>query len=132
MSKYVRTNDGIYELNPNNYVVELGFDDFVTINAVHKGILGIKSDSILQQADTIKELCDGFCLEVESEHYHNCLTNLLNNIFVNYKAFMRNYNNWFERLKYGEVTKLSGYGFIKTDKGLIYVCKVEDGGLRLI
>ena len=111
--KYIRTKDGIYEV--------VGFDDeciipspIIKINGKLTHCSGYKN---CKQADTIDELCDKFVVRDGFDKY--CLE-----IDSNYESLKN--NNW-----------LTGdwvvYGAIWTDKGLIYVAKMnENGALCLI
>ena len=70
---------------------------------------------IIKTADTIKELCDGWVLE--SEAYTS-------GFFVIYNT--KDNNQIMKNVKPFEYEKL--FAFIKTDKGLIYVAKINDKG----
>jgi hypothetical protein len=67
----------------------------------------VRTSDIVRKADTIEELCDEFICDK----------------FV--------HNNLKELLEFGELGKFIGgtiYGAIWTDKGLIYVAKMNDKG----
>ena len=102
--KYVRTRDTIYE------IVEDRHDNMWLVVKEHKpNDYNIKVSLLraIKQADTIEELCDEFVCE----HYISANTNDLRKL------------------------KPSGliYGAIWTDKGLIYVAKMnEKGKLELL
>ena len=127
--KYIRTIDGIYEYN-NSYIIEndtlylVVFDDVYT----DYGVNGKYSKGkILNQADTIEELCDGFYNDILNDF--DCFGFDKLYIYHDFESFKdgwisyRVHDNW----------KGNGYGFIKTDKGLIYVAKMnEEGELKLI
>lgn len=111
--KYIRTKCGkiVKHPHPNDEVFTFRYE-------------------IEKVADTIEELCDGFYLEIESDCYTNNVIGISKNIFFKFKPFVRNYLYWKQN---DEATKVNGYGFIKTDKGLIYVAKLNDKGeLELI
>ena len=101
--KYIRTENGIYELcwvNNDEYY------------STKKGIF--HASQILKQSDTIEELCDEFV----------GVSKVLSTI---------DYFIITDRLaikKPNEIITFSGgiYGAIWTDKGLIYVAKMNDKG----
>lgn len=104
--KYIRTKDGIFEVVKED-------DEWVDIisnfERKTKCQCCIKKKGIIKQADTIEELCDEFVVEDRDEFaiFHN--------------------------LKLAKQTKGIIYGAIWTDKGLIYVAKMnEKGELELI
>ena len=101
--KYIRTKNGIYEIiNENETFYECVGKIFISKDIFyHKDRL----------ADTIEELCDEFVCDnkiVNVEH------DLENNLWVDDKLF--------------EDIKDIVYGAIWTDKGLIYVAKMNDKG----
>ena len=103
--KYIRTKDGIYEciweiteINGKNY-----------INVRYDGIL--YREEILKQADTIEELCDGYIVESK-----NNPAKWFEMTCEEYGRRKPKFNNWII------------YAYIKTDKGLIYVAKMNDTG----
>lgn len=134
--KYIRTKDG-YIIDTSIYktVVERTFNGkVVAIDLNHWGqdndkhITWIDVKNIIKQADTIEELCDEFVCNnsllkptfikrddegYPLETYHQGIINSFKN-GVNYKNY-----DWF--------------GAIWTDKGLIYVAKLNNKGeLELI
>lgn len=143
-SRYIRTKDGrIFDLESkeissieyidkntaiNEYKVECAFYTIYYYNGLkghylecdNKGGYScdfIEEKDILKQADTIKELCDEFVVKDSFDKY--CLE-----IDANYEALKC--NGWFN----GDYLI---YGAIWTDKGLIYVAKMnENGELELI
>lgn len=110
--KYIRTKGGIFR----------------TSGATEAHIYGewrsISKIKVIKEADTIWELCDGFYIDVcgpifekqfiysKEEYYdfHYMITQCLNESNIKYKA----------------------YGFIKTDKGLIYVSELKDKDMVLL
>ena len=113
MKKYVRTKDGIYELKVNEELKAQKTSNYFYIQ--HKGygcnLLYDKQDlKKFKQADTIEELCDG------------------------YLCFTKSNKNWVVTENY-ETAKLYAergckvYACILTDKGLIYVAKMNDKGV---
>ena len=90
MSKYVRTKDRVYEINPTLT------DEQIDIS------LGKNTP----RADAIEELCDEFVVIVDGKHY------------IRVPASNPNFQT---------------YGAIWTEKGLIYVAKMnEKGELELL
>ena len=110
--KYIRTKDGRIVAIPNKSNFILYDDDKLVIDTTKKGqacIYGI----VNKQANTIEELCDEFV--IDSEIYGHIYWTLGLEVF--------------KRLK----TKDNFYGAIWTDRGLIYVAKMnEKGELELL
>ena len=106
--KYIRTANGIYDIEtaPIVYVDDVKCVEFLA------GKFTSRYEKIIQESDTIEELCDEFV------YYHHLLTteekqnkDYLNTLYM-----------------FNDV-----YGAIWTDKGLIYVAKMnEKGELELI
>ena len=116
--KYVRTNNGIYEIATKEQVEHLGYyyDDSITYIKTHNGIK-IASETIASDDDIIK-LCDGVIVEERG-----------------------NPNNWFimETDEFADTPKdeimiknWTYKAFIKTNKGLLYVAELKNGELKLI
>ena len=108
--KYIRTKDGIYEIISDDYGCEIPVycdNDF--------GEKYIQEEDVIKFADTIEELCDEFVI-----------------ILGNGKRIItkkHNFKYYFDR-NY-KIIKI--YGAIWTDKGLIYVAKMnEKGELELL
>ena len=84
------------------------------------GYIVIGKNNVLAQADTIEELCDGFYIDDK-----------LLNRFNKYAMFEK---DQYEKFKDITITYTKGkiplvaYGFVKTDKGLIYVAKMDSEG----
>ena len=99
--KYIRTKDGIAKVkNEWEYVVGgINIDDVFFADS-----------EILKQADTIEELCDQFVYVTNNGNHY--------------------VKNNHEAIHYfiGEERPVSYYGAIWTDKGLIYVAKMNDKG----
>ena len=117
MSKYIRTKDRILEYPQNEHLKQFVRDDEVACFKPKGGYL--EWQKIIKQADSIEELCDRFVIidfdiSCEPKFYYK---SEINNIY--------NLKNW----------KISNilYGAIWTDKGLIYVAKMnKEGELELI
>ena len=111
--RYIRTDNEVYDteelwedsrLNGKPYVTKLGW-------CIYK-------ESIVASADTIEELCDEFCL------LGNDGTKLVYNIsdWLDLKEKILSNKAWIKI-----------YGAIWTDRGLIYVAKMNDKGeLKLL
>ena len=103
MSKYIRTKDGIYEIISDDYGCEIPVycdNDF--------GEKYIQEEDVIKFADTIEELCDEFVFM----SYGKPL--IINNLDIPRK-YVDNYAN-------------QTFGAIWTDKGLIYVAKMNEKG----
>lgn len=112
MSKYVRTKSGRI-LTPIGYDSRLGdiYDGDET-----------KSDEVVDQSDTIKELCDEFVLR-------GIDIIILNKDSTQYRLGAESV--WHDITD--TQIRIGVYGAIWTDKGLIYVAKMnEQGELELI
>lgn len=118
---YIKTKDGIYILS----------------EAYWAG----NKDEIIDQADTIEELCDGF-IGITTKEYPN-RPDIKPDINYFQKPFefmnwnikhsklidveLKNQNGWsYPTLEWFKSCDI--YGFIRTDKGLIYVAKMNDKG----
>lgn len=114
---YIRTRNGIYKYDKNiviegNVLYEIVFDDTYT----DYGVNGKYSrGTVLNQADTIEELCDEFVFICEDFNKPQLV------IPINFEYCKKTF-------KHIEI-----YGAIWTDKGLIYVAKLnEKGEFKLI
>ena len=101
--KYIRTKDGIFEVANERTITE-----FQVIDHLHNR--AFLKDEILADADTIEELCDCFVIKYEK------------GLPVIYEKDDTSINT-FKRCKLFEI-----YGAIWTNKGLIYVAKMNDKG----
>ena len=107
--KYIRTEDGIYE--------DAGTDALGLRCVRYKGnkiALSQDDDKIVKEADTIEELCDMFVV-VDNER-HIPLSNVEDTNEEWLKRVFHVSNNYVV------------YGAIWTEKGLIYVAKMNDKG----
>ena len=71
----------------------------------------LENVEILKQADTIEELCDEFV-------YYN--------VYQERNIVLSDYQETY--IHYGTINETPFYGAIWTDKGLIYVAKINDKG----
>ena len=112
--KYIRTKDGIFD----NWIMDGVMPE--RINAQTFGIEAIK------YADTIEELCDEFVL------YYLPLEEMSNNeSWIPYAQYER--RGVWQKMRNEIIdktlkSKSTLYGAIWTDKGLIYVAKMNDKG----
>ncbi len=85
---------------------------------IDKGFLSCVCAEIISEADTIEELCDEFVYGIDK---------------INEKPLVAQQNFLETKIKIAKLFKCDLYGAIWTDKGLIYVAKVNDKGeLELI
>ena len=117
--KYIITENGIYEVSElNEYATHYKMNKTVVIDKLQTKY--ILNKSILAQADTIKELCDVYVIVGEDKDTNG--NPILWSIRQDIPFFMKYYFN------YNDI-----YAAIWTDKGLIYVAKMNDKGeLKLI
>ena len=119
---YIRTKDGVYKVSHYN--------DWATHKRKGATLIDgdktsyIKNGNIIAQSENLEEVCDGFYID-----------------FVNYKGFDKDkigepytfeeFRDCFMAYRENEGTRYThceGYGFIKTNKGLIYVAKMDSEG----
>ena len=122
--RYIRTKEGIIvDTTKYKNVVERTFrDKVVAIDLNHWGQdndkypTWIDVKDIIKQADTIEELCDEFALISELEKR-----------IIKPKELDKDFEGWTKEIGIPEgIIKV--YGAIWTDKGLIYVAKINDKG----
>ena len=102
---YIRTKDGVYEVKVNKYHELV----YCKNNQI------VLSCNIIKQSENIEELCDRFVvMDKETKEVMNIVY-------------------FLEYAKLWSYCKYNIYGAIWTDKGLIYVSKMNDKGeLELI
>ena len=118
--KYIRTKDGIYELMPNiEQEYKVSFDGKTLEPAYY--IINhewVAQKDVIKQADTIEKLCDEFVVMSGYSLRHNTFKTLRNAI---------------KHSKLFPFEVMYIYGAIWTNKGLIYVAKMnEEGELELL
>jgi len=122
MPKYIRTKDRIYgviEENSNYYKCCYDNGRITLVAKFDNDVNGFSK--ALNQADTIEELIDEFVIEYRDE-------SKIISIYDNTDEFLIEHKDEIES---GYIKNI--YGAIWTDKGLIYVAKMnEDGELVLI
>lgn len=107
--KYIKTVDGLYDTTKGLYTS--------SIKMYAIGTKTIYENEIIQEADTIEELCDELVYVDNSDK----------------KSVKIFHTNWWQRLKASPKKGHTVYGAIWCDKGLIYVAKMnEEGKLCLI
>lgn len=120
MSKYIRTKDGIYETWENGETYN-GFGC-----KFNYGTIKIHKKDVINQADTIEELCDEFVGYVGEEYVKENETYDM----PNYQEY--DLKEMLFHMSYNKEDCVV-YGAIWTSKGLIFVAKMNDKGeLELI
>lgn len=113
MSKYIRTKDGIYEIKENIMLTSLP-PQYQRIDGK-----GIPQTEVIKQADAIEELCDEFVyINGNGTHYHWDQLDYEERKDLVFKSGELNGKRLFE--------VITLYGAIWTDKGLIYVAKMNN------
>lgn len=120
--KYIRTKDGVYEV----YTKDLDLND-----KTHRDIAGfraqhcrgwnypLKPKDIVKVVDTIEELCDSFVMFCPNAHRRKIrVYETMHSISLYSKRDKRWNGNMVDKV----------YGAIWTDKGLIYVAKMNKKG----
>lgn len=138
--KYIRTKDGRI-IDTSNFVVkreiyengELKFYQFLTTRFADRQVVELFANEIIKQADTIEELCDEF-VAVNIKYNSHHLTKIRREKYYEPKIPMY-YAGEHTHDFVDDYIKNKGliYGAIWTDKGLIYVAKMnEKGELELL
>ena len=121
--KYIRTKDGVYSVYTDDLDMNNEIDiDIAGLRAQHcRGLnYRLKIEDIIKIADTIEELCDEFVVvgipnrtiiirEIDYKEQGLTLKQYVSLLFAQYEH-------------------ITIYGAIWTDKGLIYVAKMNDKG----
>lgn len=105
--KYIRTKDGVYDTSKGIYTP--------SIKMWAIGIATIYDDDILKQTDTIEELCDDFVVDWLPTNHKDIFS-------------IDEYSKKVIESCIGN-NKTNIYGTIWTDKGLIYVAKMNENGV---
>ena len=116
--KYIRTKDG--RILENKVIINPRVVQFYSDEEIENGI---SPNQVVKQADTIEELCDEFVL-INSKIW------VLGgyNQFESKKDAEWDYKNAVRLWKISKVPNKALYGAIWTDRGLIYVAKMNDKG----
>jgi hypothetical protein len=113
---YIRTKDNIYEecareRCPNGCVI--------TTSGVR-----VPYTDILRESNSIEELCDGYYLDIDNHPWQFDFTQIYDKGELQKVLEERtDWQNYSDRK--GLEYKINLYGFIKTDKGLIFVAKIN-------
>ena len=112
--KYIRTKDGIY-----NAIKEFKIGDMIGVP--YNGLV-----KIIAQADTIEELCDVLIIKTkEYRGFKGEIKTVDLRIFIGTKEDLHNY--LVSQMKREDLFEFAFLG-IETDKGLIYVAKINTNG----
>ena len=112
---YIRTKDGIYKVESETCHKQGYYIDRYEEDVILK-------DQVIKQSENIEELCDEFVVFDKEQP---------NGKLLYYKGFENLKKEFIDFEKDKE--KVVVYGAIWTDKGLIYVVKMDDkGDLELI
>ena len=106
--KYIRTGSEIYDIDDLYVCEDLVGKPYATKN----GAWCIYKESIIKEADTIEELCDFKRVEIISDNESIAIRIL----------------GMYRELPPNPSIKTGTYGAILTDKGLIFVAKMNDKG----
>ena len=116
---YIRTKDGVYKVSHYN--------DWATHKRKGATLIDgdktsyIKNENIINQSENLEELCDGFYIDEGNE-----FSFYEENIYEDFEEAKEVFKKEFDDTS-------NFYGFIKTQRGLIYVAKMNDKGeLELI
>ena len=115
MSKYVRTADGVYD--KGKFIKEA-----IPLSDEVANALGIEVHPVIKEADKIEKLCDE---RVLSRYFPDTNCTIYGMLLKSEWDMMT--KSVSARLKNG-VTDCNLYGAIWTDKGLIYVAKLNAKG----
>lgn len=105
--KYIRTEKNIYEWIYNDYEIKAGEFYRTTLMKEHELIVDV--------ADTIEKLCDEFVVIYNENKKFK-------------KPFTSFYSDIISVLHEHDLSECKIYGAIWTNKGLIYVAKMNDKG----
>ena len=123
--KYIRTKDG----KIGKFYQDQSFTITCSLGCIDK-------DNILDRADTIDKLCDEFVFNFHDFEYKTSPSQQYE-LYETFRTALKEYIDLQTHLKNESKTKndyiLNLYGAIWTDKGLIYVAKMnEKGKLELL
>lgn len=115
--KYIRTKDNIYEEHAREKCIH---GCVITTTGVK-----IPFTDIIFQSNKIEELCDGYYLDIDNHSFDT--TQIYGKDELSKALEERTgWQNYSDRkhLEYG----IDLYAFIKTDKGFVYVAKINEKG----
>ena len=117
---YIRTKDGVYEVEKE----ECGF-------YCCKGLemaIAPYDEEFINQSENLEELCDGFYIDVDLNVERN-----FEYAFHHFEHFAKTMKSFRTTSKVMVKRLGGGYGYIRTDKCLLYVAKMnENGELELL
>ncbi len=120
---YIRTKDGVYKVvdtYETKYVIGYTEDDFEKV---------IYKENIINQSKNLEKLCDDFVGLIKDRNSDFIITKVIAHSLKELKDSLKTEFNG--KTYYGKFDII--YGAIWTDKGLIYVAKMnENGDLELI
>ena len=116
--KYIRTETGKYEVTNNKFgiIEENGKFKKFCENMGHTWYSELE---VVKQSDKLEKLCDGFYNDILGEGAFNFDPLYL---YVDFEDFSDDYIGY----RVHDDWTGNGYGFIKTNKGLIFVAKMND------
>lgn len=120
--KYIRTKNGkIYELQETK-----NGEKYLVRNGELIPLWNTKAYEILTQSDTIEELCDEFVLVWDKKHWPYSTMRQ----YELYRAYGILKRSMREELNYGYTLNFDYqvFGAIWTDRGLIFVAKMNEEG----
>lgn len=125
MMKYIRTKHGlILETSKRLDSKECyqGLLRFAKDNKKGGKQITIVAKNIVAQADTIPELCDGFYVDVDNHPFAE------SEVFTDVEKAIESARDWqaYSNRKY-LCYDIKVYGFVKTNKGLIFATTVDFG-----
>lgn len=124
--KYIRTKDGVYQYgvggqpHPPYYCVPNWDSTKLITGEDLSGECPLEEHVIVKQADTIEELCDEFVVVYKNNRINQFKANEMGNETQTTNEFVKN--------NYLRFNNQLVYGAIWTNKGLIYVAKMNDEG----
>lgn len=121
--RYIRTKNRIYELMFPHTEQQMSFDH-QTIEPAYYSINNewVAKRDVIKYANTIEELCDEFVIEhLDGDR----------DIFINYDLHCYHRGDNYYNFQFNNVGNYDGnlYGAIWTNKGLIYVAKMNEKGV---
>lgn len=123
MEKYARTKDGIFELTGSWGFLDWAIEQIINNEKAYETVQSphfVKGSDIIKEADTVEKLLD----QVVAVDSHGCTPAVLGRFLGDFCL-----DNWIE----DNNGRYQFFGAIWTDKGLIYVAKMnEDGEFELI